>query len=104
MNPPKDAPFDAPWQAQLFAMTVALNEAGLFSWDEWATVFGPKVQHAEAAAYWFIWSDALLEILTTRGLADRAQVEHLTEAWHDAARTTPHGQEIVLPDRAFTKT
>ena len=104
MNPPENAPFDAPWQAQLFAMTVALNEAGCFSWNEWAAVFGPKVQGIEAHAYWSVWSEALIEVLAARGLADRAQVDHLANAWHEAARATPHGEEIVLAKRAFTET
>ena len=28
--------FAEPWQAQAFAMTVALHDRGLFSWNEWA--------------------------------------------------------------------
>ena len=104
MIPPEDAPFDAPWQAQLFAMTVALNEAGQFSWEDWAAVFGPKVQTVAAEAYWSVWSDALVELLATRGLALPEDVERLTLAWHDAARATPHGQEIVLPDHVFSDT
>ena len=30
--------FTAPWQAQAFAMTLALHERGVFTWPEWATV------------------------------------------------------------------
>ncbi len=28
--------FAEPWHAQVFAVTVALNEAGRFAWSEWA--------------------------------------------------------------------
>ena len=28
--------FTAPWEAQAFAMAVALHERGLFTWPEWA--------------------------------------------------------------------
>ena len=30
------AVFKAPWEAQAFAMTLALHERGAFSWTEWA--------------------------------------------------------------------
>ena len=28
--------FNAPWEAQAFAMTLALHERGMFDWNEWA--------------------------------------------------------------------
>ncbi len=95
MNAP-EAAFDEPWQAQLFALTVALNEAGQFTWAEWAEVFGPKVQDTEAADYWQVWSDALVELLDARGLAGAPEVRALTQRWQAAAHATPHGQPIAL--------
>ena len=95
MNAP-DAAFDAPWQAQLFALTVALNEAGAFTWSEWAAAFGPNVQKAEANVYWQIWSDTLVSLLETHGMATTGEVKALTERWQAAARATPHGQPILL--------
>ena len=35
--------FDAPWHARVFALTVALNEAGHFAWSDWAAAFGAKI-------------------------------------------------------------
>ena len=32
--------FEAPWHAHLFALTVHLNESGLFDWPFWADRFG----------------------------------------------------------------
>ncbi|MFP4405739.1 nitrile hydratase accessory protein [Rhodosalinus sp.] len=93
-----DAPFDEPWQAQLFALTVALNEAGYFSWADWAAVFGPRVRDAEAGAYWQIWSEALVALLEARGLARQVDVQRMAERWKAAARATPHGQPITLAD------
>ena len=44
-RPPSDAPvFDEPWQAEAFAMTVALHERGLFSWAEWAAALSAEVK------------------------------------------------------------
>jgi len=40
--------FDAPWQARTFAMAVKLNEAGVFSWNEWAELLAQNIARAEA--------------------------------------------------------
>ena len=91
-----DAPFEEPWQAQLFALTLAMNEAGHFSWPEWATVFGPRVQKASAERYWSIWAEALVVLLEKQGVATKEGVEALREKWQIAAEHTPHGEPIVL--------
>ena len=95
MNAP-DAPFEAPWQAQLFALTVALNEAGHFTWPDRAAAFGPRVQTVEADRYWEVWSEALVALLEKRGIAAADEVHAMTRRWQDAARATPHGQAIEL--------
>lgn len=91
-----DAPFDEPWQAQLFALTVAMNEAGHFTWPDWAATFGPMVQDAPADIYWQIWSEALIKILEETGIAEASEIRAMTRQWHAAARNTPHGQPIEL--------
>ena len=91
-----EAPFDEPWQAQVFALTVALNEAGHFDWAEWTAVFGPRVQQAEAGEYWRIWSEALIALMERKGIAGAGEVAALTERWQAAARATPHGTPILL--------
>ncbi|MEO1677847.1 MAG: nitrile hydratase accessory protein [Pseudomonadota bacterium] len=98
-----EAPFDEPWQAQLFALTVALNEAGHFTWSEWASVFGPRIKTAEAAQYWQVWSEALVTIIEDQGIADAAEVRALSDRWQAAARATPHGQPIALCAAPDTK-
>lgn len=95
MNPP-DAPFKAPWQAQMFALTVALNEAGQFTRSEWTDLFGPRVQAAKAQDYWLVWTEALIAMLERKGIASAKDVQALTERWQAAARATPHGTPIVL--------
>lgn len=43
--------FSAPWHAQLFALTVHLNESGLFSWPDWTARFGATLaRHGLARA------------------------------------------------------
>lgn len=91
-----DAPFEDPWQAQLFALTVALNESGVFEWSEWTAVFGPRVRSVEAEDYWAVWSEALIALLEAKGVTGMEEVAGLTARWQAAARATPHGRPIVL--------
>lgn len=96
-----DAPFDEPWQAQVFAMTVALHEAGAFAWRDWAGVFGAELAQRGAKAagndgYWSAWLASFERLLVNEGLATVEEVSRITEAWHAAARATPHGEPITL--------
>jgi nitrile hydratase accessory protein len=59
-----DAPvFAEPWQAEAFAMTIALHEKGLFSWSEWADALSAEVKQPGAASdghdYYEHWLAAL---------------------------------------------
>src|SRR5690606_13402047 len=56
------AAFEVPWQAQLFAITLALHEAGHFDWPEWAACLSQSIRDAQAAGdpdlgdtYWSHW-------------------------------------------------
>lgn len=91
-----EAPFEEPWQAQLFALTVALNEAGQFSWSEWADEFGPRVKGLGADQYWETWSEALVALIEAKGIAAAPDVIALTQRWQAAAKATPHGKPILL--------
>ena len=49
---PRDADgpvFHAPWQAEAFALAVALNARGVFSWTRWAAVLAEELARAEAS-------------------------------------------------------
>lgn len=86
--------FQAPWQAQLFGLTVALSDAGVFSWPLWTEALGAKI--AEGFDYWDAWLMALEAMLAERGLALPDEVTALAHRWQDAAHATPHGQPIRL--------
>jgi len=92
--------FAEPWQAQAFAMVVALHERGLFSWDEWAHTLSAELKAPDAAAdgsdYYDCWLKALERMLAAKGVAEAPEIDDLTEAWHRAARATPHGRPILL--------
>ena len=95
--------FDDPWQAQLFALTVALSEAGHFSWPDWTVAFGAtlKAQGAErsldgAADYYSAWLDTLEVLLARTGAAPAAEAAAMKAAWERAYLSTPHGQPVRL--------
>ena len=106
---PRDAEgpvFREPWEAQAFAMTLALHERGLFSWPEWAATLGEQIKRAQAAGdpdtgetYYRHWLNALERIVAAKGLADVTMLARYRHAWHHAADRTPHGTPIELrPD------
>ena len=105
MNPPEPPlprddtpPFAAPWQAQAFALTVALNEAGHFTWTEWTAAFSARLEDAAADAgdYWEIWLETLEALLAARGIASTDLQATLAAAWQRAAAATPHGAPVLL--------
>ena len=97
--------FDAPWQAHVFALTVALHESGLFTWPEWAAALGARLAAAEPVPpaevgddYYRQWTAALSDVLVARDVAGPGTLDDLAAAWHAAAARTRHGAPIVLED------
>ncbi|MEM5455710.1 nitrile hydratase accessory protein [Paraburkholderia phytofirmans] len=95
--------FNAPWEAQAFAMTLALHERGMFTWAEWATCLNEAIRDAQAAGdadhgdtYYSHWLTALERISTIKGLVTDDSLLRRRNAWDAAARRTPHGQPIEL--------
>ncbi len=95
--------FGAPWQAQAFAMTVALHQRGLFTWPEWAQTLGARIAAAPAPegqdageAYYLQWLAALEDIVAAKGASTPAELIRYQQAWDHAADRTPHGQPIEL--------
>lgn len=90
--------FAEPWQAQVFALTVKLNERGLFSWSEWSESLGLALIGAaeDGSDYYERWLVALSELLVRKNVATLANIGDLTAAWHRAAEATPHGRPILL--------
>ena len=83
---------------RIFALTVALNERGVFSWTEWAEALSEKLKGgaADGSDYYDRWLAALESLLLNKQIAGAAEIADLTAAWHRAAEATPHGKPILL--------
>jgi len=96
-DPLPDAPvFAEPWQAEAFAMVVALHERGLFSWNQWADALSTQVKAPGGENYYAAWLAALENLLVSLNVTATTEVDALSEAWRRAAHATPHGQPILL--------
>ena len=111
---PRDADgpvFREPWEAQAFAMALALHEKGLFTWKEWAAALADEIKRAQAAGdpdtgetYYRHWLAALERLVTEKGFANEETLKCYREAWDRAADRTPHGTPIELTSDDFDKT
>ena len=100
----EDGPvFREPWEAQAFAMTLALYDRGLFTWGEWAATLADEIKRAQAAGdpdtgetYYSHWLAALERMVAEKGVATTQTLHRTRDAWDHACDRTPHGQPIKL--------
>lgn len=95
--------FNEPWEAEAFAMTLALYEKGVFTWPEWAAVLSEEINRAQTEGdpdlgdtYYRHWLSALERIVIQQGVTDAEHLSQLYDDWNHAAHSTPHGEPIVL--------
>ena len=89
--------FAEPWEAQAFAMAVALHAKGIFTWTEWARELAHCIaEHGESAGYYSHWLAALEHLVVDKGLASAAALADMRAQWAKAAAAAPHGQPIEL--------
>ena len=100
--------FREPWEAQAFAIVVALHQRGVFGWDEWAAMLGEEIKAARRAGdpdsgetHYCHWLAALERLVAHKGIADRAALKRCRDAWKRAADRTPHGVSIELTAKDF---
>jgi nitrile hydratase accessory protein len=100
----EDGPvFKEPWEAQAFAMTLALYDRGLFTWSEWAATLADEIKRAQAAGdpdtgetYYSHWLAALERLVAEKGVTTTQTLHRTRDAWDHACDRTPHGQPIEL--------
>jgi nitrile hydratase accessory protein len=95
--------FAEPWEAQAFAMTLALHARGVFTWPEWAAALAAEIKRAQGAGdpddgstYYRHWLAALERLVADKGVTTPAALDDRRAAWDRAAQATPHGQPILL--------
>jgi nitrile hydratase accessory protein len=100
--------FREPWEAQAFAMTLALHERGVFTWPEWASALAAEIKRAQAAGdpdsgetYYSHWLAALEKLVAEKGVATHSTLHRYRDAWDHACDRTPHGQPITLTAADF---
>jgi nitrile hydratase accessory protein len=100
--------FGEPWEAQAFAITLALHRRGLFTWTEWSTTLAAEIKRARAGGdpdtgetYYRHWLAALERLVADKRLSDQAELARYRDAWKRAADRTPHGTPIELEPQDF---
>jgi nitrile hydratase accessory protein len=108
---PRDAQgpvFREPWEAQAFAMALALHARGLFSWNEWAATLADEIRRAQASGdadtgetYYRHWLATLERLVAEKGVVSSETLDVYRNAWDHAADRTPHGSPIELQPQDF---
>lgn len=101
--------FNAPWEAEVFALCLSLYEQGLFTWKEWAEALSSSIAQAQKAGdpdlgdtYYLHWLKTLERIVVDKQLGDAEQLGQLYSSWASAASATKHGDPIELPGRGYS--
>ena len=73
--------FREPWEAQAFALVVALSNAGHFTWPEWVGAISAEIRLAQdqgdpdvGNTYYRHWLAALEKLILAKGLTDAANL------------------------------
>ncbi len=95
--------FQEPWHAQVFALTVHLNESGAFQWTEWVTRFSATLARHGLERdlnggddYFMAWLETLERLLAEQDSAPAQETSEIRAKWEAAYLATPHGQPVKL--------
>jgi len=95
--------FKALWEAQAFAMALALHERGAFTWKEWSQTLAEVIAEVRERGepdtgedYYRHWLTALERIVARKGLLTEDALSARQHEWEEAAERTPHGKPIEL--------
>ena len=89
--------FEEPWQGRVFAMTILLNKAGLFSWDEFQSELILTIEQweregdkSEDYKYYERFSDALNSLLGKKGIVEGEELVERTEEYVNRPHSHDH--------------
>ena len=88
--------FSAPWQCELFALTISLYEKKVFDWALWTSALGHKLKDKPESMeddldyYYGSWLEVLEELILNKEMANRddfkrevlSQMKHLKNDHH----------------------
>lgn len=97
--------FGEPWHAQVFALTVHMNEAGRFSWGDWVQRFSATLRRHGldrdldgGEDYFRAWLETLESYLAEEGAVAPEEQQAMRSRWEAAYLATPHGAVVRLQD------
>jgi nitrile hydratase accessory protein len=95
--------FAEPWEAQVLALAVALQQAGAFTAVEWADTLGAAIKRSQAAGdpddgstYYRHVLAALEQLVHDKGIASFDVLAARKTDWVAAYERTPHGKPVDL--------
>ena len=100
---PEGPAFRAPWEAQVFALVCALQDAGKLSPEEWSAALGKEIRLAKELGdpdlgdtYYLHCLAALEKWLSEKSFAAHDEIGQRIADWREAYLRTPHGQPVEL--------
>ncbi len=104
---PAERVFEAPWQAQAFALVVALNERGLLEWGEWTRYLGESLARGQcgpaqgaigsgSSGYYLAWLEALERFVRDSGLVAPLALGARREALRAYGRVAVDAQALRI--------
>ena len=95
--------FEQPWHAEVFALTVHLSEINLFSWSEWTESLSKQISEVKLRGgiyssddYYDLWLQALIELISMKGITDAKTILHMQNLWTDAYMNSAHHGPVNL--------
>lgn len=70
--------FNSPWEAKAFAIVLALQQQGHYSWTEWAQALGGEIRAAgdedDGTGYYLLWLSAAEKLIASKALVDESEL------------------------------
>jgi len=74
--------FEAPWEARVFGLAVALNESGYYPWRDFSQGLAAETatteQEGSSSSYYERWLASLEKLVIAKGLMTREELEAWT--------------------------
>jgi nitrile hydratase accessory protein len=89
--------FQTPWEGRAFGLAVAMNDRGLYHWNEFRARLVARVAAGDAAGdsatYYERWLAALETLLLERGFVTREELDHRTAEYASGERDDDHDHD-----------